>query len=420
MTVTKVEILKEASANDTPDGTEYRVKFAITSDNPLDGPGVILSSPLVPARASVYDLRDYGCNDFDSNVMCKKRDPQRDVNKRTRWYLDCTWSPPDSGEAENATLNKDGKKAELLPIDRTKITMGYTQYNEPIRDAIWLENLNPDGTVNPVPLLNRDAGELGPIVNTALEPFIPAPEQAYAYTVIRLSRVFEAYGPFFPPQFDNDHFLTPKYYCPDLSGFLLSVNTDPFCILGNDIVYDQGVINAWLLNGAIGDLPLLTEQSYVRGGFNFCLNVPAYCSFVNDISIEPEEEKPYTGRVFQRVTVELWIDRRRTFRRKFRSVGFVERRMPGDPDPDEPGGTVSLGAWPFGKKAARITDERGHPTKTPVDLDVNGQDCRRTGLPVAYLRFRPRSEMEHKFLIDTMRVWADFRDPPPVDGIIVP
>lgn len=410
MPVILAEPAGDATATETDEGTEYRLTVNVESDNVNDGPRTILSSPYLPGRYTPY-ANVYGSNDVDNNSFLVDRNPKRNDKRRKRWAVDLTWKPQVASQEQPGGSGHKNVNAQTIEIARTDINVSYAQYQEPIRDAHWISN--SDGSALWV------GNDSGPIINTALQAFVPAPEKPYAYRIIKISRVFEAYGDFDPTGTAPAQKPNTSLFCPDLDKYILSTNNAKFSIVGNDFVFSGVLINNWIAGGGQGPIPAL-DASILNGNRNFQVNADQYQSLINDVQVEDVEEKPYTGRVFKKVTIEFWIDKRRGFRRKFRSRGFAERRMPGDFDPTDPTGTVSAAKFPNGKPSAHIVDDRGHPIRVPADLDKDGQDCRRTGQPKVDMTWAVQSELDHRPVLDIFFCRGEFYALAAPVGLIIP
>jgi len=145
---------------------QYTVSYNVRCTSHLDGPVVIMTSPLVPKLGSSYAFG----NDLDALATCVKVGVPKRVGRR-RWVVDCNYD-----------------------TDRIVAEFSDNPFQQP-----------PEITGGAIPYemaMRRDS--LGrPIVNSALRPFDPPPtvdEKAGIFTIVRNEAISTAQAAFYLPK----------------------------------------------------------------------------------------------------------------------------------------------------------------------------------------------------------------------------
>ena len=320
MAVTSDALLQHQECTCTEDtennSVTYTLVYAVTTDDPMDGPKTVLAAPGLPERGDSYV---YG-NDEDENARLIERVASRPFdNKRQYWYVTCSYTDAASDDDESPK-DKNGKPVDD-PINARKIVnVQYSQLKIPAREAIWREN--SDGSV----LAGRDKGERGPVVNTANIAFIPSPEKSIGITVVQHKVLYH------------------NYLDSDFSLFYHSVNKNPIHI-----------------------------RSFDSTGETLSVKAGKYQAFLNDINVQ-ELERP-NGVIWHWVTIEIWIERKFGWRRLFLSEGTESSAAPGQQNFAD-GSTIP--DWTNTPNRPRVLpvqahrDINGTRLTNPIPLDKDG------------------------------------------------
>jgi hypothetical protein len=344
MAIVSICPTRSVVANWEPNLRTYRVTYQVVTNDPLDGPGKVLSemSNANNGLGVTYIVRQnryaFGNDSDPLAVLISLGAPRRaGGDKLTKiWLVDGTYE----FDLE--------KQPALRPV---KIEPYYVQGTEPIESAGYYGAYNrvngqwigPKEFGPGQETYSQAGGVVYPIGNSANVPILPAPEREVSTPAYRVSWY--------------------KQTALDASFYINTWNSGAFTLVSNVVIYNA-------ITGATQIAPVFfkTFQSgtlRLRDVQQPTVNIYGQEWF--NVTLEFIEEDIYLHE----------LDR-----------GLSARARPGDPDGR--GGTYSQGDFPEGSSGQReILDADGQPVSDPVLLDGTGKPLRdqSLSLPAIYLRW---------------------------------
>lgn len=206
---------EETFATDWTDVNIYRLSFEVVTSAPAIGGKEVLGDPDLPARGSTYS--QYA--DSDVLAWCRRRYAYQNPEIRTRWQVICEFS----SEFVDP-LNEP-------PVVRWVTVPAEMPYMVDLDDAY-----DPPGKA---------------VLNSALDPFDPAPTRIFGYSEISITKNFEA-DTFDATLWDNAKWTTNAglisipFYNVDVEigeGFLRAFSLETF--RRNTIDYVRATATIW-------------------------------------------------------------------------------------------------------------------------------------------------------------------------------
>lgn len=293
----------------------YEVMYQLTSNDPLDGPKVaedyFQNTNGLPWIGDPYQFG----NDQRGNAICKSVDPVRvagsDIfNVTVRYETAGGGGGGQEPEKVSITLQKTNP---LFWHDQLEI--GSTQISVPITTAKF-RGYSVPGITNP----GLAIGYEGPVINSALDAFDPAPEFEDDIEVLRITRNV----------FPYDDVLA--------SGF-------------------RGTVN----NAAV---------TIHKPDYGFTKDIPAFCGRIHQFSARFMVDLEYRVKYYE-LTIEVHI-RKDSWRLIVPDKGLRRRAAVGDTT--ETGITISASNLDLNRpQLVAIRDPSGNPITTPVLLNGRGR-----------------------------------------------
>ena len=349
MSVTDIKYASDG-ASSSGTGTEtgatsftYKANWLVTCDSVSDQSDIIWTYLRTHTQFGSAHLPWFGrtfkyASGRDTSSVCRDIDVQFIKHSDGKHTVEATYEPitgPSAEDPKTFGLDSEGKKTEDPLKWRPEIYVGWTTISIPVERAEFITTI-PPGIVNPF----LPPGRIGPVVNSAIVPFDPAPEEELAIKVVRITR-------------------NKRFYEGDL--------------------YDR-------FNGTVNRF---TTELRPFGGHGFKQAVPALYGWMKFFGAELAEEN---GRLHWRETKEVWIHPR-AWVRDFVDRGLARRRAFGDPD--GAGGTISTDDLPDpgGIFHETLKDAADYPLTEPVLFDGNGQpiDPARGAVYLRYLTKTPEN-----------------------------
>lgn len=201
MTVTNVCRQKKIGNATFGDSDQLSQTFIVTTDDPLDGPVTVLGvagdgSPgpdTLPTRGTRWEYgNDSGVQRLTKHVPVRVKS---DANG-TIWYVACKYER--ESDEPNGQPNSQGDVVDVPPDEvQAILEPGYRIVSEPIERAIFLGYFDGDGNELDPPGASLVVGDVTPIRNSALIPFVPVPERLVAYQTLTLKKYIRPWNPAF-------------------------------------------------------------------------------------------------------------------------------------------------------------------------------------------------------------------------------
>jgi hypothetical protein len=329
--------LKPCTATRKSGGTSYTVVYLVETDSPLDGPAVVVHSPLLPQLRTPYVLG----NDSDLNSFLSELTPKLTEHTR-KWEVTCKYEPPKAPDKNQVEAQNPFQEAP-------EVEVSFQQFTRPVESAEFLFLAGAKGPkffLGPACSPVAKQGDWTKIQSSSGEPFVPAPQAEDHRPVIRITR--------------NEATIPQSYAL-----YANAINTDSFTIASAGLGWEIHPAECKMTINASRQVGLSAASDLV--GTSILAGYPG----IGAIGISTT----LIRYIYWKVTFELSLNFEKWDIRVI-DQGYRQRLCPGDPDPSGVGVLQASEVFPINQlvpPTIETADARGAYPAQPHALDGHGK-----------------------------------------------